>query len=59
MLTDEEIVTVAVQCGYGTRVPDSGYAHDMLWYDADLIPFARAILEAEWALREEATCPRP
>lgn len=51
-LTPEKIAGIGEAFGLGCRIPDAGYPCDMLWFDGDLTPFARAI-EAE--VRKEYT----
>jgi len=45
-LTDEEICALAIECGHATEVLDAGYPNNTLWFNGDLIPFARAVLGA-------------
>jgi len=49
-MEDSEIVKIAAEHRLCTIVPDAGYKHDALWFDANLIEFSRAI---ELAVREE------
>ena len=46
MLSDEMIAEIGEACGLGCKVADAGYPCDMLWFDGNPTPFARAI-EAE------------
>lgn len=46
MLSDEMIAEIGEACGLGCKVAAAGYPCDMLWFDGNPTPFARAI-EAE------------
>lgn len=48
-MTEQEIVALAEEHGLCTIVPDAGYQHDALWFDANLIEFAKAVEKAEHA----------
>ncbi len=45
-LSEKDIVNIAEEHGLCTCVPDAGYEHDALWFDANLIGFAKAVIEA-------------
>ena len=52
-LSDEMIADIGKACGLGCKVADAGYPCDMLWFDGNPTPFARAI-EAEVRRQDEA-----
>lgn len=45
-LSDAEIVEIAEECGLCTLVHDAGYYLDALWFDGELLTFARAIISS-------------
>ena len=53
MLSDEMIAEIGEACGLGCKVADAGYPCDMLWFDGNPTPFARAI-EAEVRKKDTA-----
>ena len=46
-MTEQKIVELAEKHGLCTIIPDAGYTHDALWFDANLIEFATAVAAAE------------
>ena len=46
-MSEQEIVELAEKHGLCTIIPDAGYPHDALWFDANLIEFATAVAAAE------------
>lgn len=53
-MTDAEIVKIAEDHGLCTIVEGGNYPNDALWFDGDMIPFARAIIEAVYS--QEQLC---